>query len=127
MAADPVTNATAKSLVKEIKRATELLESVIVGADEPVSEEQVPEDFTFTAGPAFDKPVFRVEVHGPVDDTSNVFLRRAGAVTKLTKKRPSTGVLIGETRLGPLAVGTWEAVFEHNGEELRTTTVELIP
>jgi hypothetical protein len=119
-----VTDATAKQIVKEIRRGLDLLELLVVG---PPREEREPAgaEFTFAAGAAFDKAVFRIMVTGPLNDSSRVILRQDGTAAQLATKRPTDRTLIGEVKLSDLHEGPWEAVFEHEGKELFKEETEL--
>jgi hypothetical protein len=119
-----VTDATAKQILKEIRRGLDLLEQLVVG---PPREEREPAgaEFTFVAGPAFDKPMFRIKVTGPLNDSSRVILRQGGQEAQLATKRPTERSLIGEVKLSDLQEGPWEAVFEHEGKELFNEETEL--
>jgi hypothetical protein len=123
-----VTDATAQDLVKEIKRAVDLLEKVIAEPAEASEEPQVPEDFSLIAGPALDADVFRIEAHGPIDDTVTAFLRNeaTGDLVDLDETQRGPGLLIAAAPLGDLTDGTWKAGIEQGGRELRSTTVDLI-
>jgi hypothetical protein len=91
----------------------------------PVEIEGASGGFIEIAGPASDADVYRIEVRGPVDDLSELVLRKDGTPLKLTIERQPGILLRTEVPLKDMDAGTWEAVFVHNGTEHVITRTEL--
>jgi hypothetical protein len=108
-------------LVAEVRRAVEDFRTRLAQQTPGDSEDAPAGSSTFTeiAGPAFDENVYRIEVRGPVDETSNVVLRKGAKTAPLTIQKTVGSVIRGEIALDnpKLDDGTWEAVFVHGGTE----------